>query len=482
MTIIRSLALIALAGLSAPRVARADTITWRQLSSSLPGATQLVACAKKIYYVDNDRWLWGGTIPSGSKPPVWQRLSSVSLSVVALSCAAGRLYMVNSDLRLYRNDGDDLHPRWQMVGTSPSQQVVAATLGSRAMFYGLSSRGALLMSQSGSTWRELGNPPAGVQRIVAPSERDIFALDTNGRLYVNHGTGHNGYWRDLERPPGGAREIASADARILFGLAQDGSLWEGTITRVVRSLQIGSEINPWLTSALNFSRIDIRQVCLPAVAGNPRLLAEGRIPRPGGQACTLHVQVSFDPILLQQLDVKLLPVDITIAALPWQLPKGTLLGLSDFSSRDRRPFSVSLARDRMEVSAAFGDTRVIFDPGVGPLGFDVSGISLAGDMVPDGNPWGVRAFSLTNFQFNGELHGTDLPSGFVTLFVDFKAKMQHELGPRFAEYFASEAVQAAVRQVLVQYANFITHEPWQNLAYYPGVSIADGVLRVSVDR
>lgn len=474
MRIGKSFALGMLVGLCAPRFAAADTIAWSQVAQ-LPAASKIAVCAAgRLYYLDNDGWLWADTNRTG-RGPTWQRRSRVGMRVASLSCVTDRLYALSSDKVLYRNDGDDLNLRWQIVARLLwASQVVAGSRGFGAVFYALSTDGVLLTSESGvdGSWRKLGKTLAEAERIAAPSLLDVFALDAKRRLYVNHGGGLAPYWHNVNAPAG-VIEIASANGRPLYALA-NGSLWLGAVRYDVRSVRIGVEgFNARTNVILGFTRITLREVCLSPPRVNPRLLEEGRIPHPGPK-CTANLQVTVapPPQLQQQYGLPAVSVDITG-------PRLDTIG--HFSALSSSHLGASLGQDRIVLSAIFTNARVTPNTPVGPLGFDLVNPSLSGDLVPTRDPWGETVFSLANFSFNGELHGTDIPSTVVTWFVDFRAEVERRLGPLVADSVASPGAQAAIRQVLLQLANNGTGETWQGIAY-GGILIERDTLQFRVER
>jgi hypothetical protein len=478
MSISKICALGVLTALCAPRLALADTITWSQVTR-LSTASKIAVCGgDRLYYVDKDGWLWADMSPTtrGSataRSPIWQRLSHLSMSVLTLSCAAGRLYLLSSDKTLYRNDGDDLHLRWQSVSRIPwATQVIAVTFGGGAVLYALSTDGVLMVSERGAenTWLKHGKTPSA-ERISAPSLLDVFRLDAKGRLYVNHGNGFESYWHSVDAPAG-AVEIASAKAGTLYALA-NGSLWQGTVRHEVRSVRIESNVfNGRSRLLLGQTRITVREVCLTQQGGNPRLLSEGRIPRPGGFQCTIHVLIAFTPPpAFQQYGLH--PGSVEIVG-----PRSdTVARFTEFSSSN---LGASLGQDRIPLSATFTTATFTPNTGIGPISIGVVGLGVSGELVPTKDSFGETVLSLANFQFLGELQEPTVPSA-PALFLVFKSALTRGVGPQLADSVATASVQTALRQVLLQLANQFTDETWQGIAY-GGILIEGGALQFRVER
>lgn len=210
------------------------TVSWTQVATN-PYIAKMAACSDgdgRFYVRNKDHSIWVSH-DSGRTYSYMQTNTYAD----QMFCANNKLWIVNHDRSLWRNDGTDTAVQWTYIGRPAGAKQVTGTTGT-ALFvpypvlYALNDDNTMYKSLTGAdgSWTYVSTD-AAADRITAGGgmlEARPFALNYDKLLWLNAGDGCGGYWHPIGVQTG-AVDVVAATSTSLYKLNSDSTLWKGTV-------------------------------------------------------------------------------------------------------------------------------------------------------------------------------------------------------------------------------------------------------------
>ncbi len=217
------------------------TVSWTRIDTN-PYIAKIAACDDgdgRVYVRNKDHSLWVSHDSGRAGSFSYMQTNTYADQIF---CANNKLWVVNSDRSLWRNDGTDNAVQWIRIGRPASARRVTGTTSWRVdypyaafpypILYALNDDNTVWKSLTGAddSWTYVSTNPY-LQLIAAGGgllEARPFGLNYDNSFWLNAGDGCGAYWHPLGTL-GAAVDIAAATSKSLYLLNSDSSLWKGTI-------------------------------------------------------------------------------------------------------------------------------------------------------------------------------------------------------------------------------------------------------------